>query len=471
MACWASSLTKRPERKGENGEKMRGHCTTCSESIRLCWILCSLFLFRPAFAQDDVFRRAAEGLEAHRKGTAVIQVMHPDGTPVSGVRVQVTLTRHDFRFGNLFRPRHYNDPVYRERFLELFNFVELLEFNWGQYEPDEGEPLLEERLRFIREWCWPNGINRFYGHMLVWSTQYGTYPKTALPLWLFQHPLEQHKALLQARIQREVHAYRDVDIIWDVVNEAVHARHWGDWEKPNYVQEPLERVIPLVRQALTWAHAANPQAKLLINDYDAIHANVYQQRYRQLLNALKDQRAPLSAVGIQAHEPYKGAYWYSPKELWHAFDLFGTSLGLPMYLTEFFYVSDPQQAIRGGYREGQWSPERQAEAIEEFYRISFGHPAVEAIIYFGMADNDVFRPSSGLLDNNFQPKPAWHRLLKLLREEWSTRAAGQTAADGTFRFRGFFGDYRVVIDLPEQSHIRHGKLKKGDANQWRFVVP
>jgi len=28
----------------------------------------------------------------------------------------------------------------------------------------------------------------------------------------------------------------------------------------------------------------------------------------------------------------------------------------------------------------------QADATEQFYRVAFGHPAVEAIIFFGMID-------------------------------------------------------------------------------------
>ncbi|MBN1417269.1 MAG: endo-1,4-beta-xylanase [Planctomycetes bacterium] len=418
-----------------------------------------------------VLERAAEGIEAHRKADGLIRLVREDGTPAGGAKVDLRQVSHAFPFGNLFRPRHYDDTVYRARFLEIFNFIELLEFNWGQYEPDEGKPLLEERLRFIRDWARPNGIDRFYGHMLVWSSQYGAYPKTALPLWLFRYDGAKQRELLAERIRREVRAYRDIDILWDVVNEATHCRRWGDWRKPSYIDEPLEAIVPYVADALAWARGADPEAKVLINDYRVIFDSPYRKRFLALLEALRERKAPLSAVGIQAHEPYKGAYWYAPEELWQTYDLFGTKLGLPIYITEFFYVSDPQKDIRGAHRSGRWSPERQAEAIEEFYRTSFGHPAVAAIVYFGMFDDDVVIPTLGLFDASHAPKPAWERLRRLIREEWMTRASGAAAGDGTFRFRGFLGRYDVRATVGGKEKTFRIDLEKGKENEWRFLVP
>lgn len=157
-----------------------------------------------------VLAKANDGIEKHRKGEAVLKFKLPNGLPAVGVHVRAIQKSHDFLFGCPLRPRHYNDPRHLKPFRELFNFVALLEFNWGQYEPDEGKPLLEERRRFIFDWCIPNGIRRFYGHMLVWTRQYGEYPKTALPLWLFRYDRKTQYELLKKRIQREVKDYQDI---------------------------------------------------------------------------------------------------------------------------------------------------------------------------------------------------------------------------------------------------------------------
>ncbi len=432
-------------------------------------VLAAAWLSFGSVPADTVLQRAAEGIEQHRKSDVRIIVRHWDGSPASGVVVNVVQTAHDFPFGNIFRPRHYDDERYRARFLELFNFVELLEFNWGQYEPDEGTPLLHQRLKFMREWCVPNGLERFYAHMLVWTVQYGEYPKTVLPEWLFKYDRGRQLHLLRQRIQREVRAYREFDITWDVVNEPTHTRTWGDWDKRGYIDEPLTAQMPYVSNALQWAHEADPAGKFIINDYAVIVEGKYQERYVELLDSLRQRGAPLHGLGIQAHEPSKGAYWLSPSEIWNAYERFAV-FG-PIHITEHFYVSDATRQIRGSHRQGNWNPQRQAEAIEEFYRVSFGHPAVASIVYFGMSDNDVWRPGLGLLDENFEPKPAWHALRQLIREEWMTRHEGLTDESGELRLRGFHGKYRVRVGSTEsgsevQTHLR----KSSEANEWEIEL-
>jgi endo-1,4-beta-xylanase len=425
-----------------------------------------------SWASASVLDDAARNIDKYRKGNAVIEFVSPDGGKINNVEVTVEQTSHDFLFGNYIRPRHYNNTQYLNRFKELFNFVELLEFNWGQYEPDEGKPLLKERMNFIRNWCVSNGLTRFYGHMLVWTHQYDKYPRSGLPVWLFNYDKTTQYQMLEERIRREVTDYKDIDIMWDVVNEAVHCRIWGDWNKDSYIQnkspEPLERIVPYVRDALTWSHQANPDAKLLINDYRVIVEGNFRRRYKQLIDTLISDKTPLSAIGIQAHEPSKGKYWYSPEELWRTYELFGSQTGRPIYITEFFYVSDERQQIRGNYRRGNWSSDSQADAVEEFYRVSFGHPSIEAIIYFGLTDSDVVQPKCGLLDEQYNPKPAWFRLKKLIREEWTTEAAGRTSHDGTFRFRGFFGRYKVTARIGNTIRKFKIHIEKNKPNHWRF---
>lgn len=431
-----------------------------------------------ALASDtlgDVLEEARKGIEKYRKGEVTIDVHEANVAPVPGAQVIVRQVSHDFLFGNYIRPRHYTDQRYLNRFRELFNFIQFLEFNWGQYEPDEGKPLVEKRMDFIQQWGIPNGFEKYYGHMLVWTRQYGEYPRTGLPLWLFKYDKPRQYELLRQRIEREVTGYRNIDILWDVVNEASHCRVWGDWDKDNYIQnrqaESFDRVLAYVTDALTWAHQANPDARLLINDYRVIIKSPFQRRFKQLIDALQAEKVPLHAVGIQAHEPFKGKYWYSPQELWDAYNLFGAETGLPIYITEYFQVSDPSQAIRGVHRSGKWSEERQADAIEEFYRVSFGHPSIEAIIYFGLFDADVVQPHCGLLDEDYNPKPAWNRLKHLIWDEWTTEMSGKTNADGTFKFRGFYGHYNLKIQADGQTTTSDVHVDKGAANRFSILVP
>jgi len=67
-----------------------------------------------------------------------------------------------------------------------------------------------------------------------------------------------------------------------------------------------------------------------------------------------------------------------------------------------------------------------------------GHPAVEAITYFGLTAADPpGYPKVCVLDEDNEPKPAWHRLRNLIREEWTTRQTASTNPAGEVRLRGF----------------------------------
>ncbi len=413
-----------------------------------------------AMERDQVWELARRGARSHRMGNFTVRLHRSDGSPVRNTPVRARLKQHEFSFGMIFRPRHYNDDWYREQFLKLFNFVELLEFNWGQYEPDEGKPLVDERHRFLREWCLPHGIDRFYGHMLVWTTQYGEYPKTNLPLWLFKYPPDRQWQLLLHRIRREVTDYSEFNMIWDVVNEPIHLRPWGKWEEPIRQAAPIPQILPYVLESLRAARQANPKATLLINEYRILAKNRWRDRLSQLLAALQKARAPLDMLGIQAH-PYKARHWHPPETIWGAFEHFGGHFRIPILITEHCYTSSPDVPIGGTYRRGNWSADRQADAVEEFYRLAFGSPHVAGLVYFAMADDDAWRPGIGLFDVRRRPKPVWDRLNQLIKHEWTTELTTASNVDGLVQFRGYYGTYRLDVGEGKERKTVAVKLNRG----------
>src|SRR4029450_13724321 len=113
-------------------------------------VIAALGVAAPVFAAPSpILDQAARGVETHRKGDATLHFVQKNGSSVSEAKLEVAQRTHDFAFGHLSPPRHYTNEQYRARFLELFNFVQLLEFNWGQYEREEGKPELAERRAFI----------------------------------------------------------------------------------------------------------------------------------------------------------------------------------------------------------------------------------------------------------------------------------------------------------------------------------
>ena len=104
-----------------------------------------------------------------------------------------------------------------------------------------------------------------------------------------------------------------------------------------------------------------------------------------------------------------------------------------------------------GLRAGSTDAEEAgaAERIAELYTFCFAHPAANAIVWDGIWDGEASAQGGGLLRADLSPKRAFRYLHKLIGTIWHSRAAGQTDADGCYRFRGFFGDYRAAARVGE----------------------
>src|SRR6266545_4495983 len=128
------------------------------------------------------------------------------------------------------------------------------------------------------------------GHTLVWHR--------SLPGWLTQGSFttDELRALLQQHIQTEMSRYAGRVGVWDVVNEAVNddgtLRHsiWLDRLGPGYIAD-----------AFRWAHAADPTAKLYLNDYGAEWTNAKSTALYALVRDLRAQGVPVDGVGFQSH--------------------------------------------------------------------------------------------------------------------------------------------------------------------------
>src|SRR6266545_5003612 len=128
------------------------------------------------------------------------------------------------------------------------------------------------------------------GHTLVWHR--------SLPGWLTQGSFttDELRALLQQHIQTEMSRYAGRVGVWDVVNEAVNddgtLRHsiWLDRLGPGYIAD-----------AFRWVHAADPTAKLYLNDYGAEWTNAKSTALYALVRDLRAQGVPVDGVGFQSH--------------------------------------------------------------------------------------------------------------------------------------------------------------------------
>jgi GH35 family endo-1,4-beta-xylanase len=302
------------------------------------------------------------------------------------------------------------------------------------------------------------------------------------PRWVLKMSKEMSSDLYRARIQNLVAGFKDQIKMWDVVNEPVTTVPWekamedtafgasliDEGSRYNVTGITLEQTIPWVENSYRWAFQANPKGDFHINEFYIIAKPDIREKYFQLVKEMQRRNVPLNGIGIQAHEPRE--MWFSPTEIVATFDKF-QQLGLPLHITEFIPQSSGKN-ITGGWREGVWTEEAQAEFSEQFYTLAFGHPAMTSIHWWGLSDRMIWLKGGGLLDKDFNPKPVYTRLHKLIKQDWMTKnVVLKTDKTGTIKFRGFYGKYQIRVTAPDgKIQVFETHLAEKADNQWVFKL-
>jgi endo-1,4-beta-xylanase len=128
------------------------------------------------------------------------------------------------------------------------------------------------------------------GHTLVWDEM--------VPGWVLHGDWTraQLENVLHTYITTVVSHYRGKVEEWDVVNEPL-------LQNGGMRQSVWERVIgpDYVRLAFKWAHAADPNARLFLNEFGAEWNDPKERALFQLVSGLRAQHVPIGGVGFQAH--------------------------------------------------------------------------------------------------------------------------------------------------------------------------
>lgn len=393
-----------------------------------------------------------------RKAATTLRVLDAAGRPVANQTLRLKQTAHDFLFGCgafdpltaiSFKP---GDPFFQDRlekWLRLFNFG-TLPFYWGRYEPEEGKPAFDSRMRAAR--CLKERGVTLKGHPLCWHTVCAD--------WLLQYDDETIMDKQLARIHREVSAFKGVIDAWDVINEVVIMPEFDRYD--NAVTRICRRYgrVELVKEVFAAAKAANQDALLLINDFNL------SERYADLIRECLDAGAPIGAIGLQTHQHQGYMGEAKLEEILRRFEGFG----LPLHFTENTLVSGhlmpPHIVDLNDYQIPDWptTPDgeaRQAREWEEMLRLLFAHPAVKAVTAWDFSDGAWLGAPSGLLAKDNREKPAYHALEKLILDEWRTDCDVHTDADGRASVTGYRGSY-ALSDGAREGAFRLGEGEEAD---------
>ena len=342
-----------------------------------------------------------------------------------GSQVSVKLVEHDFPFGTALNitTSDKSDSIenwYKGEAKKLFwHAVSENQFKWPEYEPKKGKILKDEMYRYV-DFTRENGW-KLRGHALMWGHQgYGfdkhySNPKNA-------KQCKDFAKFLKARIERDLKEYKGKITEYDVWNEPLHESYtfntcgWG-----------------ILDSAFVWAHRADPDAKLYINEYNVVAAGET-DRYVSLIKGMLARKVPVHGIGVQCHFGLRPVV---PGLIKERLDKLA-SLGLPIKVTEFDV---------GDWQVGMNDPEEvQAEKFETFIRTAFSHPAINGIVLWGFWDNRHWVKNGGIVAADGREKPAAKRVYDLWHKVWTTEATVKAGADGVAKFRGFKGRYKVTAD-------------------------
>ena len=380
----------------------------------------------------------------HRKAACTLTLKDSKGIPMAGQKVRFELKQHAFKFGcnifwlpELLEP---NVPSARKELLEkywdawkaVFNFG-TLPFYQGQYEPVEGKTRQESMMRaakFLKE----NHI-AMKGHPLCWHT-------VSAP-WLMQKTADEVLENQLFRIRREVTAFKDYISMWDVINEVVIMPVFDNGD--NAITPLCKKMgrVPLVKKVFDQARACNPDATLLLNDFNT------SENYRQLIEDCLEADVPINVIGIQSHQ-HQG-FWGLDKlcEVLERFSSFNKAI----HFTENTFVSGDLMPAHimdlNDFKVPEWpttpeGEERQAKDLMTMLDALFAHPLVEAFTNWDFTDGAWLGAPAGLVRLDGSTKPAYEALKDKLLHDWHTDYVAATDENGCVTLDGFKGEYEIT---------------------------
>jgi GH35 family endo-1,4-beta-xylanase len=385
-------------------------------------------------------------IRKNRTTNATITLSH-NGSPVADREILVQQKNHKFLFGSnwgdstlalvngeLTGKAKEQAELRSEHFVQLFNQV-TMPFYWARFEPQRGQPQTQRILNAARWYLDHHCVVK--GHPLCWHTLTAD--------WLLSMSNREILQAQLARIRRDVADFAGVIDQWDVVNEAVIMPVFDRYD--NGITRLCKEMgrIELIRAMFEETRAVNPQATLLLNDFDVSDA------YDILIEGCLAAGIKIDVIGIQTHM-HQG-YW-GPERTLKVLERF-ERFNLPIHFTENTILSGqlmpPEIVDLNDYQVSEWpsTPEgeqRQTQEVLTHYKTLLSRPLLQSITWWDMTDGGWLNAPAGLLHQDQSPKPAYTALLKLLKDEyWLSPTKITTDANGQFKLNGFLGEYELSI--------------------------
>ncbi|MEV4414576.1 endo-1,4-beta-xylanase [Catellatospora sp. NPDC049609] len=230
-----------------------------------------------------------------------------------------------------------------------------------------------------------------HGHTLVWHSQ--------TPGWVQGLGATAMRTAMQDHIATVVGRYASNPAVvsWDVVNEVFDEN--GGF-RTSFWYNTLGQGF--IADAFRYARAADPNAKLCINDYNVEGINAKSTAMYNLVQSLRAQNVPVDCVGFQSHLATQYGF---PSDMRQNLQRFA-ALGVEVRITELdIRIQTPRTSAKDATQAQYYT-----NAVNACLEVT----ACTGITIWGFTDKyswvpDTF-PSEGaalIYDENYQAKPAY----------------------------------------------------------------
>lgn len=366
----------------------------------------------------DLFEVSGDGQPVAKKPLSKAEI--------TGASLRELAAQRGIVIGAAAAPNNLQTPVYADTLTGHFNgLTPENQMKWDTIHPKKDEYNFSGGDRLV-EFAAQHGM-KVKGHTLLWHTQ--------VPGWLKDTAWTKEELLniLKDHIMQVVGHYKGKVASWDAVNEPIDGgslreTFWLQTIGPEYIEK-----------AFQWAHEADPDAILVLNDYGVEEVNAKSNAMYKLAKELLDKGVPIHGVGLQFHKiqdiPIDYASVYANVKRF-------AELGLQVHFTEI------DIRIRGDVTQDKLA--QQADAYRKLMEICLNFPQCTNFTLWGFTDAyswiPQFEQGSGaalIFDEQYQPKPAYYSLQAALQA--GPVQLSYTAPDETLQDRHMLLPFQAAV--------------------------
>lgn len=365
-----------------------------------------------------------------------------------GADVNVQQVRHEFLFGTAITNNLAENstspmsPKDRKMFLKVLaeNFNYAVHENALKWYDCEKQQNVVDYSVADRIWEICNKLNiPMRGHCIFWEKE------DFVMSWVKQLDNDQLRAAVHRRATDVTKHFKGRISEFDLNNEMVN----GDFFR--------SRLGPgIVKEMAYAAKEGNSNITLYVNDYGILVEGGYNtEAYILQIKNLLEIGVPISGIGCQGHffssrqTDSSGRAPTDPAYVQKTLDRL-SKFNLPIKITECLFEADDDEG-RG-------------KEMRRYLPVLFAHPKVEAILMWGFWETGHWMPQCAMWKADWTPTPQATVWQDLVYNKWWTKTGGKAGKDGTFKTRGFYGDYVITSNGKTQNVTFNKKGKSVQVN-------